>query len=190
MGTSGRVIVRDATPADAVAAGDVMRASITELCAADHHNDPQILSRWLANKTPEVFAAWLADPGASLLVAAEGESILAVDSVRNDGEITLNYVAPNARFRGVSSALLKALEKQAAERGNSRCKLVSTVAAHRFYLARGYADPGAPERRFGNEFVLSDVETNLSWEVRCRKNATSTGTSSIRPNDTKISCFK
>ena len=35
VGTRGGVIVRDATPADAGAACEVMRASIAELCAAD-----------------------------------------------------------------------------------------------------------------------------------------------------------
>jgi GNAT superfamily N-acetyltransferase len=143
------VIVRDATSSDAKAACGVMRASIAELCIPDHHNDPNILRRWLGNKTPEHFAAWLADPDASLLVAVEGVAILAVGSVRNDGEITLNYVSPSARFRGASSALLKGLEARAAERGNSHCKLVSTETAHRFYLARGYIDTGAPEGRFG-----------------------------------------
>jgi len=32
-----------------------MRRSIAELCVADHRNDEAILSRWLGNKTPEVF---------------------------------------------------------------------------------------------------------------------------------------
>jgi GNAT superfamily N-acetyltransferase len=141
-------MVRDATPADAEAACGVMRTSIAELCAPDHHNDPEILRRWLSNKTPEHFAAWIDDSGASLLLAVEGETVLAVGSVTNEGEITLNYVSPKARFRGASTALLKALERRAAERGNSRCKLVSTETAHRFYLARGYIDTGAPEGRF------------------------------------------
>jgi GNAT superfamily N-acetyltransferase len=149
VGTSGGVIVRDATPADAKAACEVLCASIAELCVPDHHNDPDILKRWLGNKTPEHFEAWLTDPGISVLVAAEDDAIIAVGSVRNDGEITLNYVAPAARFRGASTALLNALERRAAERGNSRCKLVSTETAHRFYRARGYADTGAPEGRFG-----------------------------------------
>jgi GNAT superfamily N-acetyltransferase len=143
------VIVRDATAADAVAACEVMRASIAELCIPDHHNDPEILRRWLGNKTPEHFAAWLADPAISVLVAADDDAIIAVGSIKNDGEITLNYVAPMARFRGASTALLKALESRAAACGNSSCRLVSTETAHRFYRARGYADTGAPERRFG-----------------------------------------
>nr|WP_249127532.1 GNAT family N-acetyltransferase [Bradyrhizobium lablabi] len=126
-----------------------MRRSISELCAADHHNDPAILGRWLANKTPEIVAGWTMEPESSLLIAMEDETILAVGAVRNSGEITLNYVAPAARFRGVSSALLAALEARALDRGSTRCTLVSTETAHRFYLSRGYVDDGAPQRKFG-----------------------------------------
>jgi GNAT superfamily N-acetyltransferase len=143
------LIVRDATPADAPEACDVLRASISELCAADHDNDPEILKRWLANKTPANIAAWANDPDSSLLIAVEHEAILAVGGVRNSGEITLNYVAPRARFRGVSSALLAALEARAARYGVARITLHSTETAHRFYLARGYSDEGAPVGKFG-----------------------------------------
>ena len=46
-----RVIeVRDAVREDAPAACEVIRRSISELCEADHRNDPEILRRWLANK--------------------------------------------------------------------------------------------------------------------------------------------
>jgi hypothetical protein len=31
-----------------------MPRSIAELCVLDHRNDPAILARWLANKTPEI----------------------------------------------------------------------------------------------------------------------------------------
>lgn len=141
--------IRDATAADAAAACEVLRASISELCAADHHDDPEILKRWLANKTPDNLAAWIADPDASMLLAVEGDVVLAVGAVRHDGEITLNYVSPAARFRGASSALLAALEARAKERGNTHCKLLSTETAHRFYLNRGYVGRGEPQHKFG-----------------------------------------
>jgi GNAT superfamily N-acetyltransferase len=70
-------------------------------------------------------------------------------SVTDAGEITLNYVAPDARFRGVSRALLSALEARAVERGNRRCTLTSTETAHRFYQSAGYVDDGAPTGKFG-----------------------------------------
>ena len=95
------------------------------------------------------------EPGFSLLLAVEGDVVLAVGGVNDSGEITLNYVAPTARFRGVSSALLAALEARAAERCNTRCKLLSTETAHRFYLSRGYADDGAPQGKFGTNSSYS-----------------------------------
>jgi GNAT superfamily N-acetyltransferase len=126
-----------------------LRRSIAELCVADHGDDPAILERWLANKTPEIVASWIAKPGNSVLLAVEGAAVLAVGAVTDAGEITLNYVAPEARFRGVSRALLAALETRAQERGNARCRLSSTVTARRFYHAAGYAETGPPDGKFG-----------------------------------------
>jgi GNAT superfamily N-acetyltransferase len=143
------VQIRDATPQDADVACDVLQRSISQLCAADHGNDPAILGRWLTNKTPEIVAGWAKQPGNSLLLAVEGHVVLGVGSVTDAGEITLNYVAPEARFRGVSRALLGALEARAAERGNTRCTLTSTETAHRFYQSSGYSDDGKPVGNFG-----------------------------------------
>jgi GNAT superfamily N-acetyltransferase len=141
--------IRDATVEDAAAACHVLRRSISELCVADHGNDPEILRRWLANKTPEIVASWIAQPKSSLLLAVEVETILGVASITDAGEITLNYVSPDARFRGVSRALLRDLEARARERGNTRCHLVSTETARRFYRACGYVEDGMREGRFG-----------------------------------------
>jgi GNAT superfamily N-acetyltransferase len=141
--------IRDAIPEDAPAACEVLRRSISELCGADHRNDPVILGRWLANKTPETVASWVRKPGNSVLVAVESDTILAVGCVTDAGEITLNYVSPDARFRGISRALLVALETRAQERGNKRCILLSTETAHRFYETAGYVVDGPPEGKFG-----------------------------------------
>jgi GNAT superfamily N-acetyltransferase len=141
--------IRAATPEDASAACQVMRRSIAELCVADHGDDEAILRRWLSNKTPEVFLSWIAQPDNSLLVAVEGGNILAVGAVTDAGEITLNYVSPDARFRGVSRALLGALEVRAVERGNTRCTLTSTETARRFYRSNGYLEDGLPAGKFG-----------------------------------------
>jgi hypothetical protein len=109
--------IRDAVPEDAPSACEVIRRSISELCSTDHHNDPVILGRWLANKTPEIVVSWIRKPGNSVLVAVESGTMLAVGSVTDAGEITLNYASPDARFRGVSHTLLVTLEKRAQERG-------------------------------------------------------------------------
>src|SRR5258708_26770356 len=141
--------IRDAVPEDATVACEVMRRSIAELCVADHRNDPAILERWLANKTPEIVASWIAQPASSMLVAVEGGIILAVGAVTDAGEITLNYVSPEARFRGVSRAMLGALQPRAAERGNTRCTLISTATARRFHHAAGYLEDGPRQGKFG-----------------------------------------
>ena len=147
--------IRDATPEDADAACRVLRESILQLCVADHRNDSAILNAWLANKTPEIVAAWAVQEGNSLLLAVEGDAVLGVGSVTDAGEITLNYVAPDARFRGVSLALIKALEARAVERGNRRCTLTSTETAHRFYQTIGYIDDGARAGKFGTRSSYS-----------------------------------
>jgi len=105
--------------------------------------------RWLSNKTPEIVASWIVHPANSVLVAVEHETILAVGAVTNAGEITLNYVSPDVRFRGVSRSLLGALEARAIERGNARCTLTSTETAHRFYHANGYAEDRLLAGKFG-----------------------------------------
>ena len=141
--------IRDAVAEDAPAACEVIRRSIIELCAADHHNDPAILERWLANKTTEIVASWIRQPGNSVLVAVAGDAVLAVGSVTDEGEITLNYVSPDARFQGVSRAMIVALETRAGERGNERCTLLSTDTARRFYRSAGYTEDGPPKAKFG-----------------------------------------
>lgn len=142
--------IRDAVSDDASAACEVMRRSITELCASDHGNDPIILAQWLSNKTPEIFRSWIR-PGNSVMVAIDTETddILGVGCVTDDGEITLNYVSPDARLRGVSTMLLAELENRALERGNTTCRLDSTETAHRFYHDRGYSVTGPAGRKFG-----------------------------------------
>ena len=108
-------------------------------------------ARWLASKTPENVERWIARADSSTLVAVEGGAILAVGAVTDAGEIILNYVSPEARFRGVSRAMLAALEARAAERGNDRCALASTATARRLYVSAGYVEEGEPTRKFGAE---------------------------------------
>jgi predicted GNAT family acetyltransferase len=94
-------------------------------------------------------ASWIAKSGNSVLVAINGGAVIAVGSVTDAGEITLNYVSPDARFRGVSSALLSALEARALERGNTQCRLASTETARRFYKSNGYIEAGPSGGRLG-----------------------------------------
>jgi GNAT superfamily N-acetyltransferase len=142
------IAIRAATAADAPAVCELMRRSISELCVADHQNDPAMLERWLANKNPETFRSWIR-PDNCLLVALDEGRMLAVGCLAQSGEITLNYVSPAARFSGVSDAMLAALERRATQQGHSRCTLASTKTAQRFSLARGYRQDGEATGQFG-----------------------------------------
>ena len=90
--------IRDALPIDAPAACEVLRRSITELCVADRRKDPTILQRWLSNKTPEIVASWVGKSGNSVLVAVGEGGVLSSGAVTDAGEITLNYVSPDANL--------------------------------------------------------------------------------------------
>ncbi|MBK1866019.1 GNAT family N-acetyltransferase [Aestuariivirga sp. YIM B02566] len=138
--------VRPAIEADAEQAALVLRRSITELCIRDHGNDPALLASWLANKTPEKFREWVRQEDSLCLVAVAGDdTILGVALMSKVGEIRLNYVSPDARFQGVSTALVGALEAAAASLGVPRLSLNSTATAHPFYLARGFQNAGQPQ---------------------------------------------
>jgi GNAT superfamily N-acetyltransferase len=139
------IVVRDALPKDAEPGSGVIRRSITELCFADHKNDPAHLNEWLRNKTPDHFRAWMTQADNSLLVAVGDASILGVGAVTDAGQINLLYVSPDARFCGISKALLLALEQRAASRGCTMCMLRSSETARRFYFSRGYVDAGPYE---------------------------------------------
>ena len=141
--------VRDARPEEAAEIAALLRASIADLCTADHRNDAAAVAAWTANKTPETVAAWIADPTQRLLVATCGGRLAGVAAARRSGELLLLYVAPGAAGRGCGTALLAAAEAWLQAVGAPAVRLESTVTARDFYRARGYAEVGAPVRRRG-----------------------------------------
>lgn len=142
-------VIRPAMPVDAEQICAVVRRSIVELCVEDHGNDPAILSRWLANKTVENVTRWIANPENINAVAESGGRLLAAACIRRDGELILNYVSPDARFKGVSSKMLAFMEAQARALGLDVVRLESTRTARRFYSSRGYRDAAEPVEKFG-----------------------------------------
>jgi GNAT superfamily N-acetyltransferase len=139
--------VRPANIEDAEEACRVIRRSITELCYADHQDDDSTLALWLANKTAENMNRWIAQH--HVFVAAEGDVILGVGAIRSSGEIILNYVAPDARFRGISKAILAQLEARASDLAVEIVTLESSATARKFYLAAGYRENGPTVEGFG-----------------------------------------
>ena len=114
----------------------VLRRSITELCHLDHSGDEKLLAEWLSNKTIENVTRWMSE--SCFLVAEEEGEIVGVAAMDDSGKITLNYVSPDARFRGVSKALLLCLEDEARALGIEECSVESTQTALRSYQGIGY----------------------------------------------------
>jgi len=143
------VSVRKAEPEDAEAAAEVLRRSITELCALDHRGDAGTLAKWLANKTPRDFLSWLANEDDFCVVAEANDQIMGVGLLHRSGEVRLCYLAPGAQGRGSGKAIHAALEEKARAWGLKRLHLESTVSARPFYERVGYRSAGAAKPGFG-----------------------------------------
>ncbi len=154
--------VRRAQATEAAQACEVVRQSITHCCALDHHHDPAVLAAWLANKTADHLAAWMAAPhamawgaywGVGLGVGlgadraadrgAEAGSTMVGFALLAQGKLALCYVVPQALHQGVGRALLMAAEAGARQAGIAALALESTRTAEAFYRRHGYEPAGA-----------------------------------------------
>lgn len=144
-------MIRAAHPDEVEQIAQVIAASITGLCGADHHDNPTILAPWLASKTPEAIAAMLAEPQSRILVAGR-ETIAAVgayswaEQPAGQARITLLFVAPEARRQGLSSALLTAMEGELLDLGRPEVRLTATATAFAFYRHHGWHADGPPRQ--------------------------------------------
>ena len=150
--------LRAAQPMDAEPACALVRRSILELCTLDHGGDPLTLEGWLCNKTPHNMLVWITTPGTTCFIAEMDSALAGVGVVTDYGEVLLAYVAPERRFRGVTSALLDQMERHARAQHADRMSLTTTDTARAFFLARGYA----PEEEIGDLF--SDDQSTLLKE--------------------------
>jgi N-acetylglutamate synthase-like GNAT family acetyltransferase len=132
--------IRRAMKEDAAEACAFIRASIAELCYADDEGDQRFLDAWLSNKTTENMERRIAT--SYFYVAEEDGKILGVAAMLPSGRVTVNYVAPSARFRGVSKALVLTLEEEAESQQIQFCTLESSRTALQFYQKLGYIDTG------------------------------------------------
>ena len=96
--------IRAATALDAEEGAFLLRRSITDLCEMDHGGDPSAIEAWTANKTSASWITWLETQPFFYIV--EDRNLLAgVCLLSATGEILLNYVHPDFRFRGVSKMM-------------------------------------------------------------------------------------
>lgn len=130
-------------PGAAGAACHVVRQSIAGCCALDHRNDPAILTAWLANKTPENLAAWMAAPGAVAWGAFRLDGGMVGFALLTHTTLALCYALPEALHQGVGRSLLNEAEAGARRLGVDVLGLESTRTAQAFYLRNGYEAVGA-----------------------------------------------
>jgi GNAT superfamily N-acetyltransferase len=149
--------IRKAVPNDAVPACTLLRRSIEEVCAPDHHGRPDILDAWLANKTPETIAGWFASPTHYAIVAERDGQLLGLALLTQAGRLALCYVEPGALRIGVGRALLAAVEEQARAWSIRKLHLHSPESCATFYERHGYANAGQEKSCFG-------LECKLMWK--------------------------
>jgi N-acetylglutamate synthase-like GNAT family acetyltransferase len=140
--------IRLAKSSDAAEAAALLRASITQLCRADHRDDPQTLAQWLANKTPEEFLSWVKNDE-NFCVVAQSDRLVGVGLLHRSGEIRLCYVLPGMQGHGIGKAIMSSLEGKARQLGLRTLTLESTVNARSFYESLGYRTSGVAQPRFG-----------------------------------------
>ena len=136
------ILLRLAERADVSAMSRVLTASIVELCAADHGNDPEALAAWTRNKSEAGVAAMLDNPELLVFVAELDGAVSAVGAITRDGTVALNYVAPTARFRGLSKAMMARLEAELNALGFAEGRLEATATALKFYESTGWIADG------------------------------------------------
>ena len=149
MPEPAKLLIRTAIASDADAISAALIASITQLCHADHQNDPEKIAAWTLNKTPENIRRWITDGQSKICVAELNHTIAGVAGYLQTGQILLNYVTPFHRFQGVSDQLLNWIERELTALGVSQGRLESTLTAERFYQSRGWRPSGPVTYAFG-----------------------------------------
>ncbi|SLN25252.1 GNAT family N-acetyltransferase [Ruegeria meonggei] len=119
----------------------VLIRSITELCRADHQDDPQVIAQWTANKDPETIRGWIRD-GLQIWLTEQAGQVTAVGGLIETGEITLLYIDPDHIGCGIGAALLDRLERELIAAGCTEARLEATVTAQAFYLRQGWQATG------------------------------------------------
>lgn len=136
--------VRRATVFDVFDMSRILTRSITELCGADHGNDPEVIARWTEHKTPEGIRDWFQGSHELWLALLQGQPA-GVGAISPDGEVSVLYVIPDAIGQGVGATLLTRLEGALQEAGHEIGWLESTVTARDFYKKMGWQAEGAPQ---------------------------------------------
>ncbi|ANL28630.1 GCN5-related N-acetyltransferase protein [Rhizobium phaseoli] len=133
------VSVRQMCPEDARAFLEVHRAAVRGTAAKDY--PPKVIETWAPLPlSDDLIQKVRANPDEELRWVAEIEGkIVGIGAlVTKNAEVRACYVLPAAARNGVGSALLRKIERVAAEHGLSLLQSDSSITAEPFYKAHGY----------------------------------------------------
>lgn len=123
-----------ARPSDAAALAAVMRASVRRLARGVH--GPREIAAW--SSLPPLYHAWAMTVGGEICFVARARArVVGYASLRGH-ELTAVFVHPAASRRGVGTALLRRVEREASRRGVSTLHVKAALAALHFYRAMGF----------------------------------------------------
>lgn len=128
-------LIQPANPADAHLIANVICDSI-HACHADHHNDPNQIASWTANKTADNIKHWIAQNFAVSFF--DKNNLVGFAMLSPKGEVLLNYVVPNQQGKGVGKAMLQAIIQHAKSQNLTKIYLESTKTAKDFYQSQGF----------------------------------------------------
>lgn len=156
--------IRLATPDDAPAICAVHVASIEAFGPMGY--DQTQVNAWARDRHPDDYD--LTDDSSDVLVATDGDDILAFGRLRTDpgthlaatvdGEVTAVYVHPDVGRQGVGTAMLRVLEGIARQDGLDSLGLWSSLNAKGFYRRHGYRSYTTHEIDFATDVPATVVE--------------------------------
>jgi len=132
-------VIRKMCPQDARTFLEVHHAAVREVAAKDY--SAEVVDAWAPLPINERHVAGVLtnpDDEYRLVAEIEGRVVGVGALVAKNHELRACYVAPQAGRRGVGSALLREIEREALQRGLKFLEAESSLTAEPFYAAHGY----------------------------------------------------
>ena len=159
------MLIRPIYPPDAKTVIEVHHAAVRKTASKNYPTD--ILEQWAPLPvTDETVTKFIenADGEVRFLAEQDGKIVGMAAIVPSKCELRACYVAPEAGGRGIGTALLHELEKEADRRGLPFLQMDSSLTAEAFYKARGYEVQGRGEHelRSGKRMACVQMRKQLT----------------------------
>jgi putative acetyltransferase len=157
------VRIREMRPEEARIFLEVHHAAVRGLAAKDYPRE--VIDAWAPLPIVDQHIEKVrSNPDDELRLIAElDDRVVGIGSlIAKSEDFRACYVTPEASRRGVGSAIVRAIERAAHERGAARLKVDSSITAEPFYAALGY------EARERGEHMLANGRRMACVKMRKR----------------------